>query len=353
MPYFRPVRNLLYLLLLSLPAALSAQIGGRAVYDFLRLAPAARIAAMGGVNVSIMDDDPNFAAQNPALANDSMHKQATLSLSNYLAGIGYGYAGYSMTPGAIGSLHAGVQYVSYGEMQGADAFGNLTERFRAGETAFIVGMSRGWKGFRYGANLKLISSTLGNGYASWGMAADAGAAYRSPSQLFSAGFVLKNMGMQFTPYVPGLPRQNLPFELQTGITVKPKYMPIRFSLSSTNLEHPQLIYRDPNRPVETDLNGNVIEPKNPWLDNLVRHVVFGGELLIGNALRVRGGYNHLLRQELRSFNRAGMSGFSLGFGLRVSRFAFDYAFNSYGADAVFNTHLYSIRMNLNRPGAKR
>ncbi|MCB0846082.1 MAG: hypothetical protein KDE26_22680, partial [Bacteroidetes bacterium] len=91
--------------------SVSAQIGGRHIYDFLNLTPSARLVSLGGVNVSTFDDDLNFGVQNPALVNDSMHKQVSLSFSNYLAGINYGYAGYSHTFEGIGSFHSGIQYV--------------------------------------------------------------------------------------------------------------------------------------------------------------------------------------------------------------------------------------------------
>lgn len=341
-------RTILFLLLGATLLPLSAQIGGRHVYDFLNLPPSARHAALGGVNVSTWDDDPAFAAQNPALINDSMHQHMALSFVNYLADIGYGYAGYSHTVAGLGSFHTGIQYVNYGQMQGADPFGNLTGEFGAQDLAWSLGYSRSIfiDQLRVGANLTFISSSLAPGFTSAGLAMDLGAAYRSKDKLFSAGLSLRNAGMQLSTYTPGASREPLPFEIVAGISNKLRYMPLRFSVTLIQLEHPNLIYEDPNAPVELDLAGNPIEPPNQTVDRIFRHVVFGGEFLLGRSLRLRAGYNHLRRQELRAENRGGMTGFSLGAGLRVRQFALDYGYSSYGVNSLFNTHQFSIRVNL-------
>ncbi len=349
MAYFRIVKKLIILLAL-VPISLHAQIGGRHVYDFLNLTPSARVVALGGVNVSTIDEDVNFGYQNPALVTDSMHKHVSLSWANYLADIGYGYASYSHSIAGVGNFHTGMHYISYGKLQGADEFGNLTGQFNAGEFAWVVGMSRAYKRFHYGANLKFISSTLATGYSSTGIALDLGGSYYSRDRLFSSGFVIKNIGTQLSTYTGTGDTEPLPFEVLMGMSVKLKYMPLRFSITATNLDHPNLIFEDPNPQPQFDLSGNLIEPESITLDNIFRHFVFGGEFLLGNALRLRAGYNHLRRQELRSENRAGLTGFSLGAGLRVNRFAFDYGYSSYGANSVFNAHVFSLSMNLQRRG---
>lgn len=325
-----------------------AQIGGRHVFDFMNLSPSARLVSLGGINISTIDDDINFATQNPALLNDSMHKHASLSFSNYMAGIKYGYVGYSHTIEGLGSFHTGIHYVNSGEMQGADEFGNLTQTFYANELVWYLGYARSWQQFRYGANLKFISSTLGPGYNSAGLALDLGGSYKGKEELFMAGLVIRNMGTQLTTYTATGGREPLPFEIVAGISNKLRYMPLRFSLTLTNLEHPNLIFEDPNRQPEFDLGGNEIKPPNQTADRIFRHFVFGAEFLLGKALRLRAGYNHLRRQELRSDNRGGFTGFSLGAGIRTTRLSFDYGYTSYGISSDFNAHQLSLSLNLDR-----
>lgn len=323
-----------------------AQIGGRHVYDFLNLNPSARIVSLGGINVSTIDDDIHLAAQNPALMTDTMHNVAGISFVNYLADIGYGYAGYSQTFEGIGSFHTGIQYVNYGDLQGADEFGNLTSEFSAGDLVWIVGYANSVRALRYGANFKFIQSRLAPGFSSVGVALDLGASYQSKGGLFSAGVVARNIGVQLSTYSSGADREPLPFEIALGISNKLKYMPLRFSITATNLDVLDLIIEDPNAVPETDLSGNVIEDDNEFVDNLFRHFVFSGEFLLGKALRLRGGYNHLRRQELKLEDRPGLTGFSIGAGIRVNRFSFDYGFASYGVNSIFQTHHFSLLLRL-------
>ncbi|TAE47778.1 MAG: hypothetical protein EAZ89_16965 [Bacteroidetes bacterium] len=340
----------IYALLICLsPLMLAAQIGGRNVYDFLNLPTSAHLAALGGINVSTWDDDLVMATANPALLNPDMSQRAALTFSSYLGGVRYGYAGYARSIKKWGEFHSGIQFLNSGKMQGADEFGNLTGEFSASELAWYLGYSRAWKGFRYGANLKVISSTLAPGYSSWGAAMDLGGAYRSKNELFSAGVTLRNLGAQFSTYVPGAGREPLPFEIVAGVSNKLRYMPMRFSLTLIQLENPILIYRDPNAEPELDLSGNPIEEKNPWADQMFRHAVFSTEFYLGNFLRLRAGYNHLRRQELRAANRGGMTGFSLGAGIRAGRFALDYAFSSYGVQQPLQSHQWSIGLDLEKP----
>ncbi|HRJ16459.1 MAG TPA: hypothetical protein PLI34_15780, partial [Saprospiraceae bacterium] len=83
-----------------------------------------------------------------------------------------------------------------------------------------------------------------------------------------------------------------------------------------------------------------------FVDNLFRHFIFNGELLIGQreSLRLRFGYNHFMRQELSVNNYRSLSGFTFGAGIRISRFRLDYGRNNYHLAGGMN-HL-SISTNL-------
>lgn len=324
------------------------QIGGRHVYDFLNVPPSARLAAQGGTNVSLFDDDVIMAAENPALLNDSMHHHVGLSFQPYLAGNNGGYTGYARKIKEIGVAHAGVRFLSSGPMQGADAFGNQTGTFSANEAMVMLGYSDYfYQRFRYGVNLKFITSSLGPGFTSTGIAVDLGTSYHSKDKLFSAGLVVRNVGVQLSTYTGAGTRQNLPVQIVAGISNKLRYMPLRLSVTLIQLENPNLIVDDVNADPDLDFNGNPIEPGPRVADRIFRHFVFGGEFLFGKSLRLRGGYNHMRRQELRSANRGAFSGFSLGVGIRGYRFAFDYGFSSFGPGGPLSAHQLSLILNLN------
>ncbi len=327
-----------------------AQIGGQHTFDFLNLTPSARLSALGGTNVSLQDDDPVMAYENPALLNDSMSGWANLSFSPYLAGIKYGYTSYAQSFKGVGHFHAGVKYFNSGSQQGADKFGNFTQTFSSNEAVLTLGYARDWKNFSYGVNGKFVASNLAPGFSSTGLAFDLGASYMSDSGLFSAGIVFRNMGAQLSTYSPLGSREPLPFQIVAGFSNKLKYMPLRYSVTLIQLEHPNLVFDDPNTEPELDLNGDPIDNSPGVADRIARHLIFSGEFLLGKNLRLRFGYNHLRRQELRSENRAGMSGFNLGVGIRAPRkgFSLDYGFSSLGASGLFNAHQFSLRYHIKR-----
>lgn len=332
-----------------LPLGVSAQIGGRTVYDYWRVPVSARLLSMGSVNVSTQDDDVSFVTQNPALLNDSMHRKVAVSFCNYLADIRHGYAATSLSFDKAGSFYAGIASLGSGDMQGADVYGNPTgNTFAARDVTWSLGYANAYKSIRYGAALKFISSNLATGYSagSFGMATDVGASYRSKNQLFGAGLVFKNVGAQLSRYTPTQQNAPTPFEIQAGITNKLKYMPLRFSVQLVQLNRPRLIYKDPNAAQEYDLAGNPIKAENTFADNTLRHVVFGGEFLFGKGFRIRGGYNHMRRMELRPVERALLTGFSLGMGIRTKRLDFDYGYGSFGTNAALLVHQFSLILNI-------
>lgn len=336
------MKKIIYLLF-CLPFTLSAQIGGRHVFDFLNVTPSARIAGLGGFNVANRDHDVNFAYQNPGLLTDSMHKQLSLSVVNYLSDITFGYMGYAHHFDKVGTIHGGLQYVNYGKFIQADDYGNITGTYGGTDLAFVGGYARAWKRFDYGVNVKLISSNIG-GYNAWGAGFDLGASYHSKDELLCAGLVFKNMGGQISTYTPTGIKEPLPFQIQAGFSYKLKYMPMRFNVTAHNLQTPILIF--PSTEQEVDINGNPIAPKKQIGHKIASHFIISPEFILGKNLRMRFGYNHLRRYELRSQNRAGLAGFSLGAGIRISYFTFDYCYAGY--NAVGGSHQFSLSTNLNR-----
>lgn len=333
------MKRLLTGIAFCLPLLLNAQIGGRNVYDFLNLTPAARTAALGGVNITTYDHDANFAFQNPALLNDSMHQQIGLSFVNFLGGINYGYASYAHSVEDVADFHGGVQYVGYGEMIQADVFGNQTGTFRAGDIALVAGASRQVDRFRLGANIKFVNSSISGFQSNSALAFDLGGLYVSEKGLFTAGMTFNHFGFNLSSWNSSVPTP-LPFDLRLGLSQRLAHMPLRFSLVIHNINRPNLIFYDKDAPIEFDLSGEPIENKFPFFDNLFRHFIFGTEFLISKGFNLRAGYNHMRRQELRNQNRAGLSGFSFGAGIKIKHFRIDYGLASY--HAIGPTHNFSI-----------
>lgn len=321
-----------------------AQKGGESTYSFLGLTNSARVSALGGEVVSLMDDDINLIFHNPSLLSEGMHNHLNLNYVDYFAGVNYGYASYGYSVEGIGNFAAGMHYVDYGTFDRRDELGQSMGTFRASEYAMNLVYSRSIIDtfLTAGVNLKPIFSSFEQ-YSSLGIALDAGVTYHNPRTLTTIGLVAKNMGTQITSYSGT--REKLPFEIQAGITQGLAHAPFRFNITMQNLERWDLTYEKPD---EGDYNSLGSEAEQSGFDKfgdkLMRHMVFGVEFLIGKNFHLDMGYNYKRRQEMKVNARPGMVGFSWGFGFKVSKFHFAYGRASY--HLVGGTNHFSLTTNL-------
>ena len=112
----------------------SAQDGSTA-YNFLTVTPSSHVYALGGYNVSIIDDDINLITQNPALLGPEMNKQIGLNYMRYIGGSNFAGARFGKSAGEHGAWAAGIQYFGYGSMEGYDITGVSTGSFNASDIA--------------------------------------------------------------------------------------------------------------------------------------------------------------------------------------------------------------------------
>jgi hypothetical protein len=292
---------------------LSAQTGGDNVYEFLNLTHSGFVSSLGGTNVSLTGNNPNLAYHNPALLDRSMDNTVALNYSNYFAGINYGLVTYSKSFSNTGNFAAGLTYLNYGSFTESDPSGNITGTFTASEYAFSLMYSRQIDSlFSFGVNIKPVLSHLEK-YTSFGFAADIGASYHSSSNLFSAGLVIKNAGLQLTSYA-GEPRQKLPFEIQAGVSQRLAHAPLRFSLTLRHLEKFDLTHQ--YNPLSITGTGNI--KSNEFAENIMRHIVVGAELIPHKNFYISGGYNYQRRKELQVDSKVSTVGLSWGFGINTS-----------------------------------
>jgi len=329
--------------LLLLFQAGMGQKGGESTYSFLGLTNSARVAALGGEVVSLMDDDINMVFHNPALLSPGMHNNLSLNYVNYFAGVNYGYASYGYTLSDVGNFAAGMHYVNYGTFDRTDELGVSQGTFRASEYALNLFYSRNFldSAFTAGVNLKPIFSSLEQ-YNSFGLALDLGVTYAFSNSLTTVGLVFKNMGTQISTYAAD--REPLPFEIQAGITQGLAHAPFRFTLTFQHLERWDLSYALEDDDLSFSGNDEEKSGFDNFADNLMRHVVLSTEFLLGENFHVDLGYNYKRRKEMGVNARPGMVGFSMGFGFRVSKFHFSFGRASY--HLAGGTSHFSLTTNL-------
>lgn len=327
------MRKVCYILLFLTAVSAYGQLGGRATYQFLNLMSSPRQAALGGKIITNYDYDPDSALYNPANINYRMDNQLSVNYVNYLADINYGTASYAyLWDRRTQVLHAGITYVNYGSFDGRDENGNATGEFGGSEAALSLGYATNipYTDFYVGANVKLITSTLAE-YTSAGGAIDLGLTYNYENWDLNAAVVVRNIGTQFTPYVDTI--EKLPLEIDAGISQIVPNVPIRWHLTLENLQLWNIAFENEARGT-TDLDGNTTAEKIGILDNVIRHAIVGVELFPRGGFNLRLGYNFRRSEELRIINQRSFAGISAGFGIKINKMRFNYAYARYNSAAA-------------------
>ena len=320
-----------------------AQIGGESTYQFLELTNSARIAALGGNQIAISDTtDLNLPYHNPASLHKSMGNKVLVNYVNYMTDINYGYASFAKSFDSIGNFALGLHYINYGKFDEATEFGELTgNTFKAAEYAFHIIYSNSYKRLNYGASLKPILSSF-ESYQSFGIAADLGISIASKSKYTNVSLVARNLGTQITTYYDNGSYEKIPFNLQAGISRRLKHAPINLALNMQYLNHWDLGTAEPS---ETDENMDFFEREEGFGKQIMRHLIFGFEILPSENFTLRAGYNYQRREELKFNDKASMVGMSAGFGLKIKRFRLDYAISQF--HLAGSSNLFSLAINLN------
>ncbi len=309
---------------------LAQTAGGQAIFSFLRLPTGAQQSSVGGETTSLISRDLGIIHQNPALLRPFHHSQLSLSFTPMPAGIQQYYLAAAVYKEKIATAFAvQVQYIGYGSIMQTDPSGNELGNFNPRDYQVQLTASRRYLDkWHYGGSLQFIQSNYG-AYRSSGMAITLGMNYFDSTRQFQAGLVMKHMGIQLRNFVPGQ-TENLPFELQAGITKRLARAPLQFSVTLRDL-HRLILYK-PDSTIST-------------ADQIFQHVVLGAQAFIGDKIELGVGYNHLRRRELSIANTSnGLTGFSLGAGILINRFQFRYARSFY--TNVKGYHQVSINYDL-------
>lgn len=271
-----------------------------------------------------------------------MGNKVLVNYVNYLSDINYGYVSYAKSFEGIGNFALGMHYINYGDFKEATEFGELTGNyFKAAEYALYMIYSNHYKRLKYGATLKPILSSF-ESYQSVGIAADFGLSFASKSKYTNFSLVARNVGAQITTYYDEAEREKIPFNLQAGFSTKLKHAPVILSLNLEHLNNWTLATREPGK--DEDIL-SYMKRDEGFGKQIMRHMVWGVEILPSENFILRAGYNYQRRQELKFDDRASTVGFSAGFGVKIKRFRLDYGIARY--HLAGNSNLFSLSINLN------
>lgn len=294
--------------ILSLATIGTAAIHGQesqTAYNFLRLPVSAHAAALGGDNVTIIEDDASLIFHNPALLSSVADKTIALNFMTYMAGSVTASASFNRNVGDKASWAVSGQFINYGSMRQTDDNGQQTGDFSAKDIA--VG---GYFSYMLGNNIaggiaaKFVTSSIG-GYNSIGVGFDIGLNYYNADNDLSLSLVAKNLGGQLKAYDDNF--DPMPIDIQLGASKQFAHTPFRLSATLVDLNH--------------------------WNYRFFNHLVVGVDASLSQALWLGAGYNFRRADEMGIENNDGKSshgaGLSFGAGANLDRFKINIAYGKY------------------------
>ncbi len=279
------------------------------VYSFLRLPVSAHVAALGGDNITLTDDDATLIFHNPALICDVSDKSLNLNFMTYMEGAKTASASFVKAYKERATWGVAAQYMDYGTMKQTTVDNIETGDFSARDIAlagsFAYLLSDHISG---GITGRFVTSHIAS-YNSAAVAVDLGLNYQNEEHGWSLSAVAKNLGGQIKAYEDDFER--IPLDLQLGVTKRLIGSPLRLSATLSRL--------------------------NNWDQGFIKHLAVGADLLLGENIYVAAGYNFRRASEMKISDNDGESnhgaGLSLGAGLQLERFKLHVAYAKYHVSA--------------------
>ena len=293
-----------FLMMLGI-SSLHAQNESQTEYNFLRLPVSAHAAALGGDNITVIENDEALIFHNPALLTSVNDKTINLNYMNYMSGANMASASFNRIVKERASWAVSAQYVNYGKIKEVDENNVQTGEFSAKDLSFAGYFSYMLTNrLTGGISARLITSYLGS-YNSIGFGVDLGLNYYDSDHEWSLALVLKNLGGQLKAYHDNFER--MPFDIQMGVTKRFTGTPFRLHATLVDLNH--LDYK------------------------FLNHVVVGADVPLTESIWIGGGYNFRRADEMKITTTNSSSshgaGLSLGAGLNLDRFKLNLAYGKY------------------------
>jgi len=300
------MKKVLFSLLMLLFVGVAHAQESQTEYNSLRLPVSAHAAALGGDNITIVEDDPALMFQNPALLSSVSDKSLGLNFMTYMAGSRTASASFSRVAGDKASWGLTGQYFDYGKMKEVDADNRQTGEFSAKDIAltglFAYSLADHLVG---GISARFITSYLAD-YNSIAMGVDLGLNYYNPNNELSLSVVARNLGGQLKAYDDQY--EPMPLDIQLGISKRLVGSPLRLSAALVDMNH--LNYK------------------------FLRHLVVGADLILSQTIWVGAGYNFRRAHEMEinsgdDESSSHGAGLSFGAGLQLDRFKLNLAYGKY------------------------
>ena len=280
-------------------------------YNFLRLPISAHVAALGGDNITLTEDDASLIFHNPALIQNVTDRTLNLNMMSYMQGTLTGSAAFVKALGMRGTWGVSGRYMDYGKMKEMTETGEETGTFGARDVCIAGTLSYGLsERVSGGITAKMAASYMGN-YNSLAALVDLGLNYYDDEHEWSISAVARNLGGQLSAFEDEFER--MPLDLQLGVSKRLVGSPLRLSATLVRL--------------------------NDWEYGIGKHLIIGGELLLGSQFYLAAGYNAMRASEMKISSGEDESesnhgaGLSVGGGLQLERLKLHVAYAKYHVSA--------------------
>lgn len=309
---------LLSLSLLLSVSGLRAQ-ESTASFNVLKMPALVHSTALGGKNITLIEDNPAVGWQNPALYANVSDLSLAVNYMTYVDGGGWMGAHFTKALGERHTLAAMAQYLTYGEVTQTDEAGVEQGTFTPKDIILGVGysylLSERWSG---GANAKFLVSNLGD-YSSVVMAYDLGLNYYDEEEDLSVSAALLNVGTQLKAYENGV-RTHLPFDLVFGLSMGMAHLPVRWHVTLSDATRWKKSYFARTSVDEGDISFSKM---------FLNHFGLGLDILPTDNIYLAVGYNCRRGNELKAAGSGSMAGLTAGAGIHLNRLKFDLAYARY------------------------
>lgn len=305
-----------FLVIFAASQLATAQSNTSSIFRFLEVTPTAQSAGLGGNHVGLYNADFSLMQLNPAYLQADNSGSISGSYLNFLADANMGFTNGAYTVKNIGTFGLGIRFMGYGDFNRLDENGNNLGNFNANDVALTGAYSHALtQNLSAGVGLDYIHSSYAE-FKSSAFALSGGLFYQDSASHFSAGLAVRNVGGQLTAFADH--REPLPLDVSVGITKKPEAFPFQLSLTFKQLNN-----------WDMRIFGESEHPK--LVENVFRHLLFGGEATLGDKLKLRFGYDHFLHEQTKSRKSIDLAGVAFGLGFQVKSITIALSRNSYSS----------------------
>lgn len=303
----------------------------KTVFNFLNLPNSSHVTGLGGKNISLVQDEIQTAAINPALLSNISDKSVGVNFMTYMQGSKAGGAAYAQTAGSRGTWGVYTQFVGYGSMKETSLSGEIQGDMKpldfcfGGQYSYML-----TERLSGGVTGKIIYSHYGE-FSSCALAVDLGLNYYWEEKNLSLSAVARNIGGQVKRF--GEEGEPIPFDMRIGFTKGLGHAPIDISVTMVDLTRwSQSDYFSP----DGEVSGGRI---------FTNHFEIGVDAYPIPIVYVCMGFNFRRAFEMKAAGSSHAAGLSFGAGVNLKRLKVGLAYAKYhiGAPTLSLNFAYSFQ----------